>query len=140
MIFGHLQIVDDSSNHRVKPSSTLKESFSLDVSGPLMPHHVHGLVTLLNHTQTDGEYSVACGTRTYTAPFNVNRCENLEGARINRDDSVNANGNDPGRRDVHHNKQKCGLPADCVRWLASDNCSTTLRQVDAKNESYNWSS
>ena len=36
-----------------------------------MPHHLNGIVSLLNRTQENGDYSCSFGSYMYSGPFNA---------------------------------------------------------------------
>ena len=53
-----------------------------------MPHHLNGIVSLLDTTQESGDYSCSFGTYMYTGPFNApcgtpRNCENEEKSEAN---------------------------------------------------------
>uniref|UniRef100_H2XXS5 Uncharacterized protein n=1 Tax=Ciona intestinalis TaxID=7719 RepID=H2XXS5_CIOIN len=104
-----------------KKSGVPKERFSLDISGPLMPHQLSGIITLLNKTQDDGNFTCAFGTHMYTAPFNA------------PSDATMGNNKEPPSSDM----QKCGIAENFVARLTSTT-PVTIRQIEVENEKYNW--
>nr|CAB3239481.1 protein downstream neighbor of son homolog [Phallusia mammillata] len=111
----------DAPRH-VAPNA-MKHNFSLDVSGPLLPHHVFGIMSLLNSSQSGGEYSTALSTRAYTIPFNAN--STAEKDVIGDDITTNYD---------------CGLSKKCTDWLRSSDSCVTMRQISANGCKYTWAS
>ncbi|XP_078491615.1 protein downstream neighbor of son homolog [Ciona intestinalis] len=113
----------DFDTQSEKTSGVPKERFSLDISGPLMPHQLSGIITLLNKTQDAGNFTCAFGTHMYTAPFNA--------------PSETAMGNK--KETPSSDMQKCGLAENFVTRLTSTT-PVTIRQIKVENEKYNWQS
>ena len=60
-----------SGTNSTSQNDCRKTHFSLDITGPVMPHHVDGLISLLDVTQDSGEFSSSFGTYMHLASFNV---------------------------------------------------------------------
>ncbi|XP_076816581.1 protein downstream neighbor of Son-like isoform X1 [Clavelina lepadiformis] len=125
---GKAKTMDGSftSLHSSEKSRSMQQKFSLDITGPVMPHHLSGVTALLNLTQDSGEYSAAFSTYLHSMPFNA----------LNMKASVENSTKQPGSII----NRTCGLPVECITQLVAKSPPVCLRQVTALKQSYAWSS
>jgi len=85
-----------------------------------MPHHLNGIISLLDKAQDNGDYSCSFGTYLYTGPFNA-PCRTLESSKT--ECKTNNNNNF-----VLNFVSKYDLEVHPV----------SLRKLSALNETYDW--
>lgn len=95
--------------------SSLVEVSSLEVTGPIMPHNVHSLCSLLRRTQ-EGSFHMALSNHEATAPFTSCTCS------TNEKSEVRDAGGDERLKAMRTN---CGLSKRQVEYLASK-CTVNL--------------
>ena len=99
-----------------------KQHYSVDISGPIMPHHINGIVTLLKTSQENGDYSCSFGTYLYTGSFNAPCGSTKKCTNTTEKDATT--GNDFLR--------------DFVKNFDFRSPPVTMRKMSALNGSYDW--
>ena len=71
------------SSNRGQGSNDGQNKFSLDVTGPLLPHSVIGILELLKKTQSPSGFQAAFSSSMFTMPFNscITERKNLENGK-----------------------------------------------------------
>lgn len=96
----------------------------LDISGPILPHVVHYLKSLLAMRTQDGHFKLMFSTLDGTVPFSDYRCSQTEEAP-----SVF------GQQSL----SDCGLLSEVLEEMCSQQQGTVLHEVQIKGGKYCWS-
>lgn len=106
-------------------SSGYRDQFSLEISGPIMPHALHSVTMLLRSSQR-GSFSARLYAHEPTAVFNV--CLPLD--------------NELDRKVVHKDLANCGLHPKTLEQLSQMPLlgKSSLRNVEMSDYIFNWRS
>ncbi|XP_053560523.1 protein downstream neighbor of Son [Bombina bombina] len=109
-----------SVNVKAQVHSTYKDQFSLEITGPIMPHSLHLLTILLKAAQS-GSFSAGLYTHEPTAVFNT---------AINQEAS----------QSTFTELGNCGLHPLTLQQLAQASVlgKSSIRQLDMKDYKYTW--
>nr|KAF6268890.1 DNA replication fork stabilization factor DONSON [Pipistrellus kuhlii] len=112
-----------SVNVKKQCVSGYKDQFSLEITGPIMPHSLHSVTMLLRSSQS-GSFSAGLYTHEPTAVFNI--CPPV--------DQV------PGKEIVREELANCGLHPKTLDQLSQTPLlgKSSLRNVDMSDYLYNW--
>ncbi|XP_054434012.1 protein downstream neighbor of Son [Pteronotus mesoamericanus] len=114
-----------SVNVKTQAVSGYKDQFSLEISGPVMPHALHAVTMLLRASQS-GSFSAGLCTHEPTAVFNI--CPPA--------DKV------PEKGTVHKELAHCGLHPKTLDQLSQTPTlgKSALRNVEMSDYTYSWRS
>uniref|UniRef100_H3AE63 DNA replication fork stabilization factor DONSON n=1 Tax=Latimeria chalumnae TaxID=7897 RepID=H3AE63_LATCH len=112
-----------SMNVKSRSGSGFKERYSLEITGPIMPHSVHSLTTLLKSAQR-GAFSGVLYAHEPTAVFNTDaRAEKV----LNKET-------------VRKDLENCGLHQDTLKQLIQTAVlgKSVIRQLNMSDYRYTW--
>ncbi|CAK6442102.1 unnamed protein product [Pipistrellus nathusii] len=114
-----------SVNVKKQCVSGYKDQFSLEITGPIMPHSLHSVTMLLRSSQS-GSFSAGLYTHEPTAVFNI--CPPVDHV--------------PGKEIVREELANCGLHPKTLDQLSQTPVlgKSSLRNVDMSDYLYNWRS
>ncbi|CAO2632390.1 Protein downstream neighbor of Son [Lemmus lemmus] len=114
-----------SINVKTQDLSGYRDKFSLEITGPVMPHALHSVVMLLRSSQR-GSFSAGMYAHEPTAAFNV--CLPLE--------------KEPHRKDAPKDLANCGLHPKTLQQLSQIPLlgKSSLRNVEMNDYIFNWRS
>lgn len=75
--------VKHSIARRPDTDGSIRQVHILEIAGPILPHHVHTLSSLLQRTQSS-DFSLTFNTHEPTYPFNINCASEDSSSVINR--------------------------------------------------------
>ncbi|KAM6222396.1 protein downstream neighbor of Son [Rhynchocyon petersi] len=113
-----------SINVKTKALSGFQDQFSLEITGPIMPHCLHSVTTLLKSSQ-GGSFSAVLYTHEPTAVFNI--CPSVDGVMD---------------KNAHMELANCGLHPKTRDQLSRIPLlgKSSLRHIEMSNYTYNWRS
>uniref|UniRef100_A0A8C7ELW9 DNA replication fork stabilization factor DONSON n=1 Tax=Neovison vison TaxID=452646 RepID=A0A8C7ELW9_NEOVI len=114
-----------SVNVKTQAISGYKDQFSLEITGPVMPHCLHSVTMLLQSSQK-GSFSAGLYTHEPTAVFNA--CPSVKEG--------------PGKETVREELTNCGLHRKTLDQLSRTPIlgKSSLRHVEMSDYIYNWRS
>lgn len=114
-----------SINVKTQDLSGYRDKFSLDITGPIMPHALQSVIMLLRSSQR-GSFSAGMYAHEPTAAFNV--CLPLE--------------KEPHREDAPKDLANCGLHPQTLQQLSQIPLlgKSSLRNVEMNDYIFNWRS
>ncbi|KAF5927528.1 protein downstream neighbor of Son [Diceros bicornis minor] len=114
-----------SVNVKTQALSGYKDQFSLEITGPIMPHSLHSVTMLLKSSQS-GSFSAGLYTHEPTAVFNIW----LPGKKVQ------------DKETVHEELANCGLHPKTLDQLSQTAMlgKSSLRHVKMSDYIYNWRS
>lgn len=114
-----------SINVKTQDLSGYRDKFSLEITGPIMPHALQSVIMLLRSSQR-GSFSVGMYAHEPTAAFNV--CLPLE--------------KEPHRKDAPKDLANCGLHPKTLQQLSQIPLlgKSSLRNVEMNDYIFNWRS
>ncbi|XP_037380903.1 protein downstream neighbor of Son [Talpa occidentalis] len=112
-----------SVNVKTQALSGYKDQFSLEITGPVMPHSLHSVMTLLTSSQS-GSFSAGLFTHEPTAVFNISPPV---------DEVLN-------KETVHEELASCGLHPKTLDQLSQIPSlgKSSLRHVEMNDYYYSW--
>lgn len=112
-----------SVNVKTQAPCGYKDQFSLEVTGPIMPHSLHSVTMLLKSSQS-GSFSAVLYTHEPTAVFNISPPT---------DRVLN-------KETVHEELARCGLHPKTLDQLSQVPSlgKSSLRHVEMRDYRYNW--
>ncbi|XP_006862608.1 PREDICTED: protein downstream neighbor of Son [Chrysochloris asiatica] len=114
-----------SVNVKTQTLSGYRDQFSLEISGPVMPHSLHCMIMLLQSSQ-DGSFSAGLYTHEPTAVFNI--CPSVDKVL--------------DKETIHKELANCGLHPKTVDQLIQIPLlgKSSIRHMEMNDYIYNWKS
>lgn len=114
-----------SINVKAQGLSEYKDQFSLEITGPIMPHCLHSMTTLLKSSQS-GSFSAGLYTHEPTVVFNI--CPPMDKVL--------------DKETVHEELANCGLHPKTLHQISQTPVlgKSSLRNVEMSGYIYNWRS